>query len=82
MEKKTRERIANMFYRFIVREFKRKKIESAKKKNYAITTYHIFIESICPIERFRVTDSIKRLINVKTISTRKNIYDNKEKKKL
>lgn len=69
-----------MFYRFIVREFKRKKIESAKKKNYAITTYHIFIESISPIERFRVTDSIKRLI--KTISTRKNIYNNKEKKKL
>lgn len=31
MEKK-HERIANMFYRFIVHEFKRKKIESAKKK--------------------------------------------------
>lgn len=79
MEKK-HERIANMFYRFIIREFKRKKIDSAKKKNYAITTYHIFIESISSIERFRVTDLIKRLINVKTISTRKNIYNTKEKK--
>lgn len=80
MEKK-HERIANMFYRFVIREFKRKKIDSAKKKkNYAITTYHIFIESISSIERFRVTDLIKRLINVKTISTRKNIYNTKEKK--
>lgn len=43
-----------MFYRFI--EFKRKKLESAKKKKkklLLLQRYHIFIESISPIERFR-----------------------------
>lgn len=68
---------------FIVSSFansNEKKLILQKKKNYAITTYHIFIESISSIERFRVTDLIKRLINVKTISTRKNIYNTKEKK--
>lgn len=44
MEKK-HERIANMFYRFIIREFKRKKIDSAKKKKTMLLQRTIFLSN-------------------------------------
>lgn len=84
-KKKTRKKHANMFYRFI--EFKRKKLESAKKKkkrNYCYYNVTIFLLSqFLRLNDFETTDfSIKRLINVKTISTRKNIYNTKKRKKI